>query len=166
MGSVRSVMFREKIEWKNEKKEEKKYKRSEEEEMRERETKLILKKKQKIKWPIKGYVSRGSQNSLQDIRKKSYWLKKKLLSERYGYGPELCNFYLHENEEVTQPFQAVHLTCKFQIIFILKTLGSLLRSNETVHRKCLGPSRSVQIIISSKRYHVSKTHFILIDSNC
>lgn len=65
-------MFREKIEWKNEKEEEKKYKRSEEEEMRERETILILKKKKKIKWPIKGYVSRGSQNSLQDIREKSY----------------------------------------------------------------------------------------------
>lgn len=46
MGSVRSVMFGEKIEWKDKKKE-KKYKKEkkkhEEEEMRERETKLYFK---------------------------------------------------------------------------------------------------------------------------
>lgn len=32
---------------------------------------VFLKMKQKIKWPIKGYISRGSESS-QDIREKSY----------------------------------------------------------------------------------------------
>lgn len=74
----------------------------------------ILKQKQKIKCPIKGYISRGNQTSLEDIREKSYWFSKNKNYYQRDLGMNLGSaiFSLHENKKVTKPFQAVRLTCK------------------------------------------------------
>ena len=109
-------MFREEIEWEDEKKEKKyKEKKWRGRDKRNKNKTIFLKMKQQIKWPIKGYISRGSESSPQDIREKSYWFWKNKNYYQRDLGMELDStiFYLHENEEVTKPLQAVCLTCKF-----------------------------------------------------